>query len=260
MTGLRRNLEASAARWGLPAKALPWVLWTPVVGAVVIAGLRFHKDAYRFLLIEDGPVEWAQFACFAIACYAAIGIATLRLSDGHRIQGFLFAGLAAATFFLAGEEIAWGQRLLGLETPEAWAEINLQQEITIHNVGGILDVLNVVMLVIGLTGFLMAVYGRRLRLERFWDRADTLFVPPAFLAPSFLMLFLYKLFRFTIWIDSGFTITKYGEWFELCLAFGLAMFLWLNYRLLARARAGGGEGSGGAPPIERAEPATTDVG
>jgi hypothetical protein len=90
------------------------------------------------------------------------------------------------------------------------------------------------MLAVGLVGFLACLYGERLQLGRRWDRADFLFVPPFFLAPSFLVVFAYKLFRLTVWTKSGFTITKYGEWAELCLAFALCLFLGLNYRLLGQ--------------------------
>jgi hypothetical protein len=247
VVGIRRRIADSAAQWGLSPRAVPWVFWTPLVGAAVIAALRLNKDVYRFLLIEDGPVEWAQFLCFAIACIFSVGIASRRFKAGYRGQGLAFLALAAVTFLLAGEEIAWGQRILGLETPEALRKINEQEEITLHNVGDVLDVLNVVMLAIGLVGFLACLYGERLRLGRFWDRADHLFVPPVFLAPSFLVLFLYKLFRATIWTKSGFTITKYGEWAELCLAFALGLFVWLNYRRLATAHSTVGESVADAP-------------
>jgi hypothetical protein len=38
----------------------------------------------------------------------------------------LFVGFALAMFFVAGEEIAWGQHRLGLETPKALKQIDLQ--------------------------------------------------------------------------------------------------------------------------------------
>ena len=36
-------------------------------------------------------------------------------------------------FFGAGEEISWGQRIFGIETPEAFAEHNRQGETNLHN-------------------------------------------------------------------------------------------------------------------------------
>lgn len=43
--------------------------------------------------------------------------------------------------------------------------------------------------------------------------------------------------RFTLWPESSFTITKYSEWAEFCLAFGLCVFRWLNFRRLSTAAA-----------------------
>jgi len=51
---------------------------------------------------------------------------------------FWYLPLAALFFFIAGEEISWGQRIFGWETPP-WVEAhNIQDETTIHN----LDIFN----------------------------------------------------------------------------------------------------------------------
>jgi hypothetical protein len=44
-----------------------------------------------------------------------------------------YLGLAFVFFLGAGEEISWGQRIFGIETPEAWAEVNVQRETNLHN-------------------------------------------------------------------------------------------------------------------------------
>lgn len=44
-----------------------------------------------------------------------------------------YLGLALFFIVAAGEEISWGQRLLGIETPEAVKEISYQDEINLHN-------------------------------------------------------------------------------------------------------------------------------
>jgi len=41
---------------------------------------------------------------------------------------------AGALFFIAGEEISWGQRLLKFDTPEELKEVNYQDEFTLHNI------------------------------------------------------------------------------------------------------------------------------
>lgn len=82
---------------------------------------------------EDGVVEWLQVACLLVAAAFLAGAAYRHKRHGRPWLCALL-GLGAFTFFFAaGEEISWGQRILGIQTPEAWAEINRQQETNLHN-------------------------------------------------------------------------------------------------------------------------------
>lgn len=45
----------------------------------------------------------------------------------------IYLGLALLFFFGAGEEISWGQRILGFQTPESLSEVNRQEEFNLHN-------------------------------------------------------------------------------------------------------------------------------
>lgn len=56
------------------------------------------------------------------------------------LRGYLIAGnawrlfLAVVLFVGFGEEIAWGQRIFGFQTPDALSEVNVQREFTFHNI------------------------------------------------------------------------------------------------------------------------------
>jgi hypothetical protein len=85
---------------------------------------------------EDGPLEMAT-AIFATAA----GILLIWVHDRCRQHGVLvkrrhYTLLTLMTvfmFFVAGEEISWGQRFLGFGTPEFVGEANQQGEFNIHN-------------------------------------------------------------------------------------------------------------------------------
>lgn len=83
---------------------------------------------------EDGPVEWAGFAGFLVGALALLAAAR-RQPDRRAAVALLLGGLGLLV--VAGEEISWGQRLFGLETPVALAEANTQDELTLHNVDGL---------------------------------------------------------------------------------------------------------------------------
>lgn len=230
MLTVNAHLERSRQESPLSARSVTAIFWTPIVGAFVCVLARLDKGTYRFLLTDDGPVEWAQFVCFCVASIAAFGIAVQRFRENHRWQATIFGVIGMGLLFISGEEVAWGQRVFDLETPDRLEDINKQNEITLHNVGDALVWMNAIMMIAAAVAVAAPFLNRRLRLERIFADADRLFVPPVFLAPAFLVVFAYRAIRFTLVRDPGFTVTKYGEWAEFCLAFGSAIFLWTNFR------------------------------
>jgi hypothetical protein len=58
---------------------------------------------------------------------------TLDKSWVSLAKQLVYVGLALLFFFGAGEEISWGQRIFGFETPKALAQANKQDELNLHN-------------------------------------------------------------------------------------------------------------------------------
>jgi hypothetical protein len=102
--------------------------------------IEFMPDRLGPLTGEDGPVENLTALGFALAALG-FGLAAWRAPALQQV-GSAWARAAtvcwALLMFLAmGEEISWGQRIFGIETPEAVARVNLQNELTIHNIGAV---------------------------------------------------------------------------------------------------------------------------
>lgn len=98
--------------------------------AIWVAGmLLFASQAsgrYAEAMQEDRLVEWTTAIVYAIA-------GAVHLRRGFR-QRRLFDGLVGAfCLFVAGEEVSWGQRLLGFMPPAPFLAHNTQQELTLHN-------------------------------------------------------------------------------------------------------------------------------
>jgi len=233
MSGIVASFKVSAKEWNISTRTAWLIFGLPIIGAMLLPITRANQHLYDVLTMEDGPIEWAQFVFYLLAAIASMGIAFKRFQAGHHWQAVLFLGLAFANFFIAGEEIAWGQRIFGLQTPEELRAINHQGEITVHNIQKVQDAFNLVLFLGGIYGTLAYFVNKRLQLQKRWSEANYLFVPPVFTVGAFLVLFVYKLIRYTVWRTPGFTITRYAEWPELCLAFALFVFTWLNYRRLA---------------------------
>jgi hypothetical protein len=98
--------------------------------AVWIAGMLAFAyrapDRYAAAMQEDRIVEWWTALLFFVA-------AVVRLRRAFR-QRRVFDGLVGLfCLFVAGEEVSWGQRLLGFTPPSPFLAHNTQQEFNLHN-------------------------------------------------------------------------------------------------------------------------------
>jgi hypothetical protein len=89
---------------------------------------------------EDSFLEYlnAFFLFLAGVCFIAIFFVSRtgnKLGKFKTPRNFLVLGLGLLVLFAAGEEISWGQRIIGFETPDAIEEHNWQGEFTLHNLG-----------------------------------------------------------------------------------------------------------------------------
>lgn len=111
------------------------VLVTLLMGLLAGVGALLHVR-YPSLLAricqEDAFVESTTVVLYLAA--AALFLAANRMYNMRNAWFWLFALLF---FAIAGEEISWGQRIVGLGTPTGLAEINVQEETNLHNIEGI---------------------------------------------------------------------------------------------------------------------------
>jgi hypothetical protein len=221
LRSLDATLAADTQAWGLPAWSRWPLLVLPILAAGAIGLAAPHPRLYETLMSEDRIVEWLQFA--AILAASGVFALTARAAWRRERRGLaaVFALVAVAAFIVAGEEISWGQRILGLETPEVLDRINHQGETNIHNIPVIQRLFNIGELLAGLYGFGIPIlwYVRSIR-SRLEGRLDPLLVPPLALATLFFLPFAYRAFRAVFLPEAGERITQYGELPELALYVG----------------------------------------
>jgi len=96
---------------------------------VLFASYYLVRETYPYLYIEDGFFE-SLTVVFAIISSLLCLISIYYNHDYIPLKLALFI-----LFFLFGmEEISWGQRIFGWNTPEVLSTINHQNETTIHNI------------------------------------------------------------------------------------------------------------------------------
>ncbi len=118
------------------AAVLLFIFILLLIGFVLVFTNLFLFEQY---IGEDALVEWITVMGLLMASFTCF-VRAIKLRR-HRTWLFLFTSvlLGLVLFFGAGEEISWGQRILGIESPEYFKEKNLQGETNIHNLvlGGV---------------------------------------------------------------------------------------------------------------------------
>ncbi len=109
------------------------VLSLPVI-SLTYGALLLDEGTLHAFIREDGIFETLGFlGLFITSLLFFAGFWQERQAASHCLKQAACLGLALLFFVGAGEEISWGQRILGIETPEELKEDNVQDEFNIHN-------------------------------------------------------------------------------------------------------------------------------
>lgn len=123
----RRVAAADRSEWITTA-----VLLVVLLG--MYAALLLPDDTISWLLQEERPLEGVgALGLLAASVFAFLLWRHERRTGGPRWRTLAYLGLAIVFFVAFGEEISWGQRILGIETPESLEGINDQGETNLHN-------------------------------------------------------------------------------------------------------------------------------
>ena len=110
-----------------PHNLMAFSYFLVVIAAYAVMAV-WYPIAYIWATYEDLYGEWAQTFFFVLAFVFSTLLAVSRPQ-----QRLFFSLLAGALFYVVMEEISWGQRILGFETPELMIQHNIQHEANLHN-------------------------------------------------------------------------------------------------------------------------------
>lgn len=113
------------------------VIFAFVITGVVIS--RTDLPMYEgWYVKEDGLIEWLTVLALFSSAMASFYRITILKSFRSPLFIASLVGMGLICLFGVGEEISWGQRIFGIESPAFFKSFNSQQETNIHNliVGG----------------------------------------------------------------------------------------------------------------------------
>jgi len=107
-----------------------------VLGVVAYGLILLHRDlqAFHIWIREDGLAEWLTFVELSImSIYSFTVSSSFHHCSETKAARRVWFFLGLLFLFGAMEEISWGQRILGIKSPEWFMRHNRQGEINIHN-------------------------------------------------------------------------------------------------------------------------------
>lgn len=234
-TWLKKLLMEAAADWRFSEGAVIAMCFLPVVVATAgIVSALLGKEAYKWFTGEDRFAETLQVVSYSFALIMSLIVARRLHERGEKWTAGLYLLLGLGLIFLIGEELSWGQRFMGWETPEALVARNKQDETNLHNIHGVGAAFKWIQMLVGAYGAFLPILVIRWNWLRPYRHFLSRVVPHYILIPFFLPLFVWRLYRNLLEPPSKyyFVISEYNEVLELILALGFFFFVLYQVRKL----------------------------
>jgi len=201
----------------------------------VLAALM-GKEAYKWFIGEDRFAENIQVILWIISFVFSFNVARSQVRKGDYLFGALYVLLCGGIFFIIGEELSWGQRILGWTTPESLKMMNKQNETNIHNIYEIGETIKWIHLMVGAYGTFAPFIVLGVKSLQRYQKEVSLLVPHLTLLPYFFIPFVWRVYR-NFFEDPQryrFVIQEYSEVIELVIASAFMFFLLYQNRQIKK--------------------------
>lgn len=211
-----------------------WWLGLPLGLAIfLIAVHAVSPDWYRAYVLPEG-YGFLELGHFLMPLIGLVVAARIIAQPAVRARPLVFATAtigALACFYIAGEEMSWGQHFFQRRTPEFWSQVNRQQETNLHNTLDIFDKTPRMLVEVGVFagGLLVPLAAMFLTWVR--DNRLAIFLPADAMVPTALGALLFKVMA-TLEKEAGITplVTRPSEATESYL------YLFILFYLIVFAR------------------------
>lgn len=176
----------------------------PLLCMISIFTYRHHfglQDPFYFKLVsEDNIVEYVTFISLVVASTISLFVSKRMMRSGMLIAAAFFVLLSVFLLVVALEEISYGQRIFGFDTPEEFVIKNAQKEFNIHNISSISEITYVILpnLVLSycLFGWILVKFTKNTiqSILTYIPGIDLIFIP-WYVTSFFIPLVVYRTFE-----------------------------------------------------------------
>lgn len=247
-TTVMSRLDRDNAEWGISRRVATLAVLAPFALALLAVVLIPYREAFRILANEDGIAELLRWVSLVVLAVIYLGLAVALWRHGQRLPAALYMAATLAVIFTAGEEIAWGQRIVHWIAPGTYDDISYQGETNLQTVASFLKVSNLVVMAAAFVGAVLPLVRWSVWRDRVRSIAGYALIPPAALIPAFTLEFTYRAIRLLFLPTPRNTLTKFSEITELSFHIALVVFGLLAWRVIIGGWRPIARGDGPAPP------------
>ena len=190
-----------------------WKVWF-YVGLILFSFwtlyLYFYSPTILGWMVREDTLLEPLSAAFYLLAAAVFFVMWGKLG----FKNVFVLGYALLCLFVGGEEISWGQRIIGITTPESLADINVQRESNLHNIDGIHQHIRKVGLLVVLVIAIVLPLSKQLnsRLRKLYSRLS-LPVVPLWTVPLTLLAIMFMAVPRILGSDRFFPLDEIGEFY-----------------------------------------------
>ena len=123
------------------SKYIKVILFFPIIVVsifILLMGFPQTRSIANRLIRENNPIELLTFFFLIVGgSYGIFVVLKLKEQKKEKFLIWFYTIFSLGLIFTGMEEIAWGQWFFRFKTPEVLREINMQKEMTLHNIRGL---------------------------------------------------------------------------------------------------------------------------
>lgn len=197
--------------------------------------MKTNEELFMKIIREDSILEYIQFFLYILSGIFTIKIVKrlIELKES-KFKIIAFSLLAILFFFIAFEEISWGQRILNIETPDSIASNNAQGELTVHNLAALQLKMHFAYIAIGVYGISSRFLLKKILPKQYLKLR--IFTPDYFLFPYFFFAIVfwyfasYQVSSLSFMTGNIVPLPKWQELFEVFVAMSFFFFVVYTYK------------------------------
>ena len=186
-------------------------------------------ESWKKMNTEGGIIEYGTSFAYILAFIFAIPIGKLFLQKKHKLLGYFYYLLAVFCLFIALEELSWGQRFIGVKSPEFFETYNSKSELSLHNLVWLETYLYYGFIILGILGglswLIVKLLDRKRKIKNIYYKY---LFPSWFISSFFLLVCIYfSILQYLSQWEN--LLTPLKEFMELTLSLGFFGFIIISF-------------------------------